>query len=253
MTKISTPRDLLIEELKDLYSAEHQLLKALPDMADAAASDELRAAFQAHCEQTETHIDRLQKIGVRLGESLSGKKCKAMAGLVAEGEDIIDEDADPAMRDLALIGAAQKSEHYEIAGYGTTRTLAELAGESEIADILQETLNDEGAADKLLTKIASELDLGSEDAPTDDYQPLGKGVGKAATLKRAGAEMRPMASALAATVPTVPVGKRVLGGQPENDQDARTAGLESATSDVAPKPEKPARDQVRRKSNDGRN
>lgn len=168
MNKISTPRDLLVEELKDLHSAETQLLKALPKMAEAASSDELKAAFETHCEETQVHVDRLLKIGEQLGETLTGKKCKAMAGLVAEGAEIIDEDAEPAMHDLALIGAAQKAEHYEIAGYGTTRTLAELAGENEVAEMLQTTLDEEGETDKLLTKIAAELDLGTTDDDEDD-------------------------------------------------------------------------------------
>ena len=163
MKTITTPRDLLVEELKDLYSAENQLLKALPKMAEAASSDELREAFETHLEQTRGHVARLEKIGAQLGESMTGKTCKAMAGLVAEGEEIIDEDAVPAMHDLALIGAAQKAEHYEIAGYGTTRTLAELAGEIEIAEMLQTTLDEEGETDKLLTQIAADMDLERED------------------------------------------------------------------------------------------
>ena len=165
MTKISTPRDLLVEELKDLYSAENQILKALPKMAEAATSEELREAFQTHLEETETQVERLEKIGEKLGETMSGKKCKAMEGLVEEGEEIMEEDATPAMLDLALIGAAQKVEHYEIAGYGTARTLAELSDEQEIAQLLQETLDEEGNTDKLLTGIAEELTL--EDAAAD--------------------------------------------------------------------------------------
>ncbi len=186
MTKISNPRDLLVEELKDLYSAENQLLKALPKMAEAASSDELREAFETHLEQTKGHIDRLDKIGEQLGESMTGKKCKAMAGLVAEGADVIEEDAEPAMRDLALIGAAQKVEHYEIAGYGTTRTLAELAGEDDIAGILQETLDEEGETDKLLTKIASEMELDTEDErddEADDGQTAARPKGLSAAAK----------------------------------------------------------------------
>ncbi|HUG12005.1 MAG TPA: ferritin-like domain-containing protein [Opitutaceae bacterium] len=160
MKKITTPHDLLVEELKDLHSAETQLLTALPKMAEAASSEELREAFVTHCEQTQVHVERLEKIGQMLGEVMTGKECKAMAGLVAEGAEVIDEDAEPVMRDLALIGAAQKAEHYEIAGYGTTRTLAELAGEDDIAEILQETLDEEGETDERLTDIAANMDLG---------------------------------------------------------------------------------------------
>lgn len=178
MKKISTPRDLLVEELKDLYSAENQLLKALPKMAEAATSDELRTAFEEHLTQTEGHVARLEKIGSQLGEAMKGKKCKAMAGLIEEGREIMDEDAEPAMMDLALIGAAQKVEHYEIAGYGTTRHLAELAGETGIAEVLQETLDEEGEADKLLTSIADEMEIeGGDDDDADDdagEKPSGK-------------------------------------------------------------------------------
>lgn len=168
MAKISSVRDLLIEELKDLYSAENQLVKALPKMAKAATSEELKSAFETHLQQTQGHVERLGQVGELLGESMKGKKCKAMEGLVAEGSEIMEEDAEPALLDLALIGAAQKVEHYEIAGYGTTRTLAELAGESDIAEMLQTTLDEEGETDKLLTKIAVEMDLGSEGDDGDD-------------------------------------------------------------------------------------
>ena len=196
MTKISNPRDLLVEELKDLHSAETQLLKALPKMAAAASSEELRAAFKTHCEETQGHVDRLNEIGEQLGESMTGKTCKAMAGLVAEGAEVVEEDAEPAMRDLALIGAAQKAEHYEIAGYGTTRTLAELAGEDDIAGILQETLDEEGETDKLLTKIASEMELGledDEDDAEDDTSATGQAMGKSGTSSASRADEVPPA------------------------------------------------------------
>src|SRR5688500_14853952 len=128
MPEISTPRELLVHELKDLYSAETQLLKALPKMAKTATSEELTEAFTNHLEQTREQVARLEKVGEQLGESMKGKKCLAMEGLIKEGEETMEEDATPAMLDLALIGAAQKVEHYEIAGYGTARTLAERAG-----------------------------------------------------------------------------------------------------------------------------
>jgi ferritin-like metal-binding protein YciE len=159
MSSLSTPRDLLVEELKDLYSAENQLLKALPKMAKAATNEELKAAFETHLEQTEGHVERLEAIGKELGESMKGKKCKAMEGLIAEGKEVIEEDAEPALLDLALIGAAQKVEHYEISGYGTVRTLAKIAGETGIIKTLQETLDEEGETDKLLTKLASKIDV----------------------------------------------------------------------------------------------
>ncbi len=159
MSKLQSPRDLLIHELKDLYSAENQLTKALPKMAKAAASEELKQAFQTHLQQTEEHIRRLEKIGKQLDETMKGKKCKAMEGLIEEGKEILEEDGDETVLDLALIGAAQKVEHYEIASYGTARTLAELLGEEQVATILQETLDEEGETDKLLTEIAMELNL----------------------------------------------------------------------------------------------
>jgi ferritin-like metal-binding protein YciE len=159
MPKLTSPRDLLIEELKDLYSAENQLIKALPKMAKAATNDELRAAFETHLEQTITHAKRLEEIADELGESPRGKKCKAMEGLIEEGKEVMEQDAEPAIMDLALITAAQKVEHYEIAGYGCARTLAEVAGEKDIARQLQETLDEEGETDKLLTSIALEIDV----------------------------------------------------------------------------------------------
>jgi ferritin-like metal-binding protein YciE len=161
MSKLTSPRDLLIEELKDLYSAESQLIKALPKMAKAADSEELKSAFEKHLEQTKTHAERLEQAMEELEESPKGKKCKAMEGLIEEGKEAMEEDAVPVILDLALITAAQKVEHYEIAGYGCARTLAELAGEKNVASILQETLDEEGETDKLLTEIAMGLDVES--------------------------------------------------------------------------------------------
>lgn len=159
MSKITSPRDLLVEELKDLYSAENQLVKALPKMAKAATSEELQQAFETHLQETEVHVQRLERIGKKLGETMKGKKCKAMQGLVDEGKEVMEEDAEAVLLDLALIGAAQKVEHYEIAGYGTARTLAQISGEDDVAKLLQETLDEEGETDKKLTEIAMELNL----------------------------------------------------------------------------------------------
>lgn len=161
MSKLSSPRDLLVEELKDLYSAEIQLTKALPKMAKAAENEELKEAFETHLRETETHATRLERIMKRLDESPKGKTCKAMKGLIEEGKEIMQEDAEAEILDLGLITAAQKVEHYEIAGYGCARTLAELIGEEEIAELLQETLDEEGKTDKLLTKIALDTNLAS--------------------------------------------------------------------------------------------
>jgi ferritin-like metal-binding protein YciE len=167
MPEISNPRELLIEELKDLFSAENQLVKALPKMAKAASSPELQKAFETHLEETKGHAARLEEIMTSLDESPRGKKCLAMEGLIEEGKEVMEEDATPAMLDLALIGAAQKVEHYEIAGYGTARTLAELAGETKVARLLQKTLDEEGKTDKLLTEIASEVAI---EAPVEAEQ-----------------------------------------------------------------------------------
>ena len=168
MPKISTPNDLLVEELKDLYNAENQLLKALPKMAKAAEADELKEAFQNHLKQTEGQVKRLDKVFKKLGETGKGKKCKAMEGLIEEAKEILEEDYEPALRDLALIVAAQKVEHYEIAGYGSARTLAELLEEDEIAELLQETLDEEGDTDKLLTQIAENLNLEAASLDEDE-------------------------------------------------------------------------------------
>jgi ferritin-like metal-binding protein YciE len=170
MAKITTPKDLLVEELKDLYSAETQLLKALPRMAKAAESGELKEAFTTHLQQTEEQAARLEKIMKRLGESPKGKTCKAMKGLIEEGKEVMEEDAEPVLMDMALIVAAQKVEHYEIAGYGSARTLAELVGEDEIAEILQETLDEEGETDKLLTQIAEGLNLEAVGAEEEEEE-----------------------------------------------------------------------------------
>ena len=147
-------KDLFIDELKDLYNAENQLLKALPRMARKAASPDLKTAFEEHLEQTEGHVDRLEKIFKGLGEKPSGKTCKAMKGLVEEGKEIIDEDGEDAVLDAALIGAAQRVEHYEIAGYGTVRTFASILGEEDAVELLQQTLDEEGETNKKLTKLA---------------------------------------------------------------------------------------------------
>ena len=147
-------RDLYIEELKDLYDAEQQILTALPKMEAAASHAELKKAFQQHRRQTEGQVRRLEQIFEKLGKSPTGKKCKGVAGLIAEGEELIRHGGDADTLDAGLIGAAQKVEHYEIAGYGTTRTWARLLGETEAAQLLQQTLDEEGETDHKLTKLA---------------------------------------------------------------------------------------------------
>jgi ferritin-like metal-binding protein YciE len=152
--KLKSLEDLYVDELKDLYSAENQLLKALPKMAKAASAPRLTKAFESHLKQTRDHVARLEKIFTKLGGSPKGKKCKAMEGLLAEGKELIAEDADAAVMDAALIGAAQRVEHYEMAGYGCVRTYARLLGHNEATKLLQKTLDEEGATDKALTKLA---------------------------------------------------------------------------------------------------
>jgi ferritin-like metal-binding protein YciE len=155
--KLESLKELYIEELRDLYSAEKQLVKALPKMAKAASAPELQAAFKEHLEQTKVHVERLEQVFKALGKTPRGKTCKAMEGLVQEGSEVIAEDAEPEVRDAALIAAAQRVEHYEIAGYGTVRTYAKMLNEKEAARTLQETLGEEGDTDKKLTKLATTL------------------------------------------------------------------------------------------------
>ena len=157
MSKLTSPRDLLIEELKDLYSAESQLIKALPKMAKAADSEELKSAFENHLVQTKTHAERLEQVMEDLEESPKGQTCKAMKGLIEEGKEVMEEDAEAVILDLALITAAQKVEHYEISAYGTARTMAGQIGQPSVAELLSKSLAEEEVADSLLTQIAREL------------------------------------------------------------------------------------------------
>ena len=152
--KLDSLRDLMVEELRDLYSAETQLLDALPKMAEAASSNQLKSAFSDHLEETRQHVSRLERIFQQIGEKSSGETCEAMKGLIKEGEILVKAEGAPDVRDAGLIGAAQRVEHYEIAGYGTARSLARRLGESQIAETLQQTLNEEAEADKKLTSIA---------------------------------------------------------------------------------------------------
>ena len=151
---MDTLSDLLEDELKDLFSAEKQLLKALPKMAKAATSKQLKEAFTSHLEETEGHVERLQEIGELLEIKLTGKVCKAMQGLIEEGKEILQEDGDGSVIDAALIGAAQRVEHYEIAAYGTVRAMANALKHRDVVKLIEETLSEEGAADKKLTSIA---------------------------------------------------------------------------------------------------
>ena len=155
--KLNTLQDLFIDELRDLYNAETQLLKALPKMAKGASSAELKQALEEHLAQTKGHVERLEQIFDGLDENPKGKTCYAMKGLVEEGSEILDEDSDGSVLDAGIIAAAQKVEHYEIASYGTVRTFAELLNQTEASKLLQETLNEEGDANKKLNDLAEDI------------------------------------------------------------------------------------------------
>lgn len=164
---METMRELLIEELSDLYSAEKQLVKALPKMAKAATSEALREAIESHLAETEAQVERLDEVFASLDEKPKRKKCKAMEGLIEEGSEIIDKDIPGELKDAAMIGAAQKVEHYEMAGYGTARAFAEALELGDVVELLQTTLDEEGAADKKLNELA-----------LDEVNPLAATVGE---------------------------------------------------------------------------
>ncbi|NND97738.1 MAG: ferritin-like domain-containing protein [Pirellulaceae bacterium] len=152
--KLDSLKKLYVHELKDLYSAETQLLDALPKMAQAASDDNLKRAFNDHLEETRNHIQRLETVFASLEFHPGGHKCAAMEGLIEEASDLLKEDIEPEVLDAALIAASQRVEHYEMAGYGTARTYAEKLGDYKAADLLQSTLDEEGAADKKLSRLA---------------------------------------------------------------------------------------------------
>ena len=152
-------KELYVNELKDLYSAENQLVKALPKMAKASSSDDLRAGFEEHLEQTKEHVNRLEQIFEGLDESPKGKKCVGMEGLIKEGNELIQEDPGDEELDAGLISAGQRVEHYEIAAYGSVRTYARLLGEDEAVSLLEETLNEEKETDRKLTELAEQINV----------------------------------------------------------------------------------------------
>jgi len=161
--KLDTLESLFVHELKDLLSAEKQLVKALPKMAKGATSTALKTAFEEHLEQTKGHVERLEKIFTLVDKAARAEHCKAMEGLVQEGADLLEEEGSAMVKDAALIGAAQRVEHYEIAAYGTTRTLAELLGLNEAVELLQQTLDEEKETDEKLTELAmSEVNPAAE-------------------------------------------------------------------------------------------
>jgi ferritin-like metal-binding protein YciE len=199
-------RKLYIDELKDLYSAEKQLVKALPKMAKAASSPELKRAFEKHLQQTQVQVERLDQVFEGLEASPRGKKCVGMEGLIEEAQELIGEESEPEVLDAGLISKAQHVEHYEIAGYGTVRTYALLLGENDQASLLQKTLDEEGETDKLLTGLAESainLDAALAGEQTEDREvirgaaPRGDarnkkagGTNKSAVATKSGSEAR---------------------------------------------------------------
>jgi ferritin-like metal-binding protein YciE len=170
MATINSLEELLIDELRDLYDAENQLVKALPKMAKAASNEKLKAGFTTHFEQTKSHVERLEQALKLLDESPKGKTCQAMKGLVQEGSEAIDLEAPSPIRDADLIGAAQRVEHYEIAAYGTARAFAERLGQAEIVELLQETLEEEGETNEKLTELSETVNKDAEAAAPVEHE-----------------------------------------------------------------------------------
>jgi len=164
--KLESLRELLIEELQDLYSAENQILEALPKMIEEADSPELKNGFSQHLEQTRGHVRRLDQIFDQLGKDVDRKEktCKGMKGIIKDAEDLLDEDAEPEVLDAGMIAGAQRVEHYEIAGYGTVRTYAQLLGRKDWAQLLQQTLDEEKETDQKLNQLAGRINVEAQAA-----------------------------------------------------------------------------------------
>jgi len=178
MAKVTTMEDLFLDEIRDLYDAEKQLTKALPEMAHAASSDDLRNAFEEHLDQTVNQIERLERIFEALGEKPTGKKCAAMTGLIKEGNEMVNASGENAVRDAGLIAAAQKVEHYEISGYGSARAHAETLGHDAAVRLFDETLFEEQEADERLNDLANSLI--NEEAVGGSNAPNGRAKTRAA-------------------------------------------------------------------------
>ncbi|MBV8171679.1 MAG: ferritin-like domain-containing protein [Candidatus Eremiobacteraeota bacterium] len=174
-TKGTTLHDLLIEELKDMYNAEQQMVKTLPKLAKAAGSDELRAAFEEHLEQTKGHVERIERAFEMLDVPARGRKCAGMEGLIDEGKEMLGERLPESVQDAALIGAAQKVEHYEIAAYGTARTHAQLLDLNEVADLLEQTLEEEKQTDAKLSELAEDINVEAESGSDGETAMSGNG------------------------------------------------------------------------------
>lgn len=182
--EMTSLRDLYVEQLRDLYDAENQLIKALPKMAEEATSEDLRSALEEHLEVTRQQASRLEKIFERLGEKAKGEKCKGMEGLVKEGSEVLKEDMDEDVKDAAIIAAAQRVEHYEIAGYGTVRTYANLLGENEAAQLLEQTLEEEKEADQTLNDIAEHINVEAKEAEGEEEEDMRPARRTAKTARR---------------------------------------------------------------------
>jgi ferritin-like metal-binding protein YciE len=170
---LASLEDVFLHELKDVYDAEKQILKALPKMAKGVESEELRAAFEEHRDVTEKQIERLEEIFEMIGKPARGKKCPAMEGLLKEGNELLKEDAEPQVLEAALIGAAQKVEHYEIAAYGTLATYAEILGYEDAKELLGQTLEEEKETDEKLSQIASEINFEAAEADEEEEAMAG--------------------------------------------------------------------------------
>jgi ferritin-like metal-binding protein YciE len=166
--KHSALKELYVDELKDLYSAENQLVKALPNMAKAATSPDLRAGFESHLKQTHEHVSRLEKIFNKIAVSPKGKHCKGMKGLITEGKEMIDEDPGPEELDAGLIAAAQRVEHYEMAGYGCVSAYAKLLGEDQALLLLRKTFEEEKETDAKLTQLSDRINVEAADSDDTD-------------------------------------------------------------------------------------
>ena len=187
MSKITTLEEAYVEQLRDLYSAENQLIKALPKMAKAANNPELKAGFEEHLEQTKEHASRLEEIFEELDERPTGKKCQAMAGLVEEGSEAISEKATPAVKDAILIAAAQRVEHYEMAGYGTVKAFAQALGHEDHVKLLDETLEEEAETDEKLTELSQSINQEAntgEAEGEEEEEPQSNSSNKTATSRR---------------------------------------------------------------------
>lgn len=169
----NTLRELYVDELRDIYDAEKQLIKVLPKMAKAASSNDLRTGFEEHLEQTREHARRLEQIFTTLGEKATGKKCKAMQGLVEEGSEMIEEDFEGEVKDAGLIAAAQRVEHYEIAAYGTVRTYANILEEDEAVELLEKTLEEEKETDQKLTELAEGINAEAASPDAEEAESQG--------------------------------------------------------------------------------